>query len=292
MLINYNSQLGLRFSSPAVKLGFLRNRLSYYENKREEIGNHLEYLEELQKKHDSGEIIDSDKLNTEVFPDEYSLTKLKDEHETKKKIVDRVGTEIDILDDSGSSYFLICESVYKAAELIKIGINFTGRTIKDIKIGKYTYLMGKHEMVRFVCSVGAIHGFYYDDQLENAFWWGIEMTDGKYYFEERGSPEIFSRIMQILTFIELGDIEVTVLENGRNNGGKKNIDKIVNKSNNTVYVVDSSWNKLIIRTEGFAVRGHFRLQPCGEGMKDRNLVWINAFEKHGYKRKPKAEIIR
>jgi hypothetical protein len=47
----------------------------------------------------------------------------------------------------------------------------------------------------------------------------------------------------------------------------------------------SSYLKTIVRTEGFKVRGHWRWQAYGEGMKERKLIFINAFEKKGYIRR-------
>lgn len=197
----------------------------------------------------------------------------------------------DMMEDDNSKYFLITESVYKCAELIKIKENFTGRTLKDIQLGKYTYLMGKNCMVRFYCGIGYIKGFYYNDKDQVSFDWRIAIDTGNYYFPEVFASQ-FTKMMQVLTFVELGDIEILQLASGRNNGKPKTDGKVHNSSNYTVYVVDSTWNQLIIRTEGFAVRGHFRLQPCGENHADRKLIWVDAFEKHGYKRKPKAEIIK
>jgi len=145
-------------------------------------------------------------------------------------------------------------------------------------------------MVKFISVDRGIKGMYYDDKLNITFEWGIEMDSGEYFYTY-GYTHIFSTIMQLLTFIELGDVEVKVLKGLANNGEKKD-KKVYNASLNTVYVVDSSWNQLIIRTDGFAVRGHFRLQPCGPMMMDRKLIWINAFEKDGYIRKPKASILK
>lgn len=51
--------------------------------------------------------------------------------------------------------------------------------------------------------------------------------------------------------------------------------------------LDASWYTTIVRTEGFGVKGHFRLQPCGEGRKDRKLIYIHEFQKHGYVRRAK-----
>jgi hypothetical protein len=291
MVISHNSQLGLRFQDPTVKIDFLtlmkehiealrgfnEQQLKVVQNQIEGLlstEEELELYEELKK--DSNlinSIADDDKIREATSPSLFGDKKY------------------DLMNDSDFRQFFICPSVYKAAELIKVTSGFTGRTLKDIKIGKYSYLLGKNEMVRFACKVGYIRGFYYNSKDRIAFDWGVQMSDGKYYFGGKYQKE-FTKIMQVLTFVELGDIEVIELLGGRNNGGKKNIDKITNTSEYTVFVVDSSWNKLIIRTEGFAVRGHYRLQPCGDGHLDRRLIWISAFEKHGYKRRPRAEIVR
>jgi hypothetical protein len=62
-----------------------------------------------------------------------------------------------------------------------------------------------------------------------------------------------------------------------------------NNTPSDVILVDSTWNKLIIRTEGFGVTGHFRLQPHGEKSQLRKLIWVQPFQKHGYVRKPKSQ---
>ena len=48
---------------------------------------------------------------------------------------------------------------------------------------------------------------------------------------------------------------------------------------------DCSWYTTIVRNEGFSVRGHFRLQPCGKGKQDKKLIYIHEFQKHGYVRR-------
>jgi hypothetical protein len=268
--------------------------------------NHLETQlnitdTEVKKLNNWLESIDNGDLTEEIIED-YNQSMLQQQNTINqlsgnKEIRDNVSNYIshtaglNMMTKDDSKYFLICESVYKAAELIKVNTGFTGRTLKDINFGTYTYLMGRNEMVRFIVSKGGLKGYYFDDLKDIAFEFGIEMEYGNYYFQD-GYDKLFSKVMQILTFVELGDIEIVELLKGRNNGGKKDKEKVTNTSNNTVFVVDSSWNKLIIRTEGFAVRGHFRLQPCGVNHADRTLIWINAFEKHGFTRKPKAEIIR
>lgn len=66
--------------------------------------------------------------------------------------------------------------------------------------------------------------------------------------------------------------------------------KCVNQTSTGVEVVDSRWFKTIVRSDGFKVRGHFRLQVCGEGRSDRKLIWISDFSKEGYTSKAKKEL--
>ena len=57
------------------------------------------------------------------------------------------------------------------------------------------------------------------------------------------------------------------------------------KTSQRVNYLDCSWYTTIVRNEGFSVRGHFRLQPCGKEKKDKKLIYIHEFQKHGYVRR-------
>lgn len=61
--------------------------------------------------------------------------------------------------------------------------------------------------------------------------------------------------------------------------------KYVNETNNRIKILDSTWFTTIVRSEGFHVRGHFRMQPCGPGLSQRKLIWVSDFDKEGYTRK-------
>lgn len=300
MRIGANTQLGIRYATNDCKYKFLSIRHLYLDKKTKESERvyketekrveKLQGLSDLVKGDDPDWYNKLSEEDQEFFSDVISKNE-KFQH--SRKVRDIIQTDISqeaLFLHEKTKYFLICDSVYKAAELIKIGENFSGRTYKDIEFGTYTYLLGKDKMVRFVVALNSILGFYYNESNKNQFLWSINQETGEFAYEEENA-EIFSQIMQVLAFVELGDIEVIQLNKNQSAGTKSTGDKFANKSNYTVFVVDSSWNKLIIRTEGFAVRGHFRLQPCGPNMADRKLIWIDAFEKHGYKRRPKAEII-
>ncbi len=96
------------------------------------------------------------------------------------------------------------------------------------------------------------------------------------------SNKMVVTFLQLLIFLKYGDIEVKVIESGKKVGTRK--DGYYNLSKNDITVVDSSWNKIIIRTKGFNVNGHLRLQPAGKNRAERKLKWINAFKKEGYKK--------
>lgn len=195
-----------------------------------------------------------------------------------------------VFGERDSKKFLIQPSAVHASRMIRIGDGYTSRTLKDIKLGGYTYLMGPSKVIRFDVKIGRIDGTYWDSLNKVAFRFYCNIDDGTYYYDLMKDEE-FAETMRILTFVELGDIDVVVLEPNRHNGKSVKDGKVYNSSPNDVYVVDASWNRLIIRNDGFAVRGHFRLQPCGPDMRDRKLIWIDAFLKNGYTRRPKASIL-
>lgn len=60
-----------------------------------------------------------------------------------------------------------------------------------------------------------------------------------------------------------------------------------NKSKLPINIIDSTWFTSLVKSDSFKVRGHFRLQPYGHGLKNRKLIWINDFVKEGYTREAK-----
>ena len=80
-------------------------------------------------------------------------------------------------------------------------------------------------------------------------------------------------------------IETVVVEPGKKASGPKG-EKCKNETLVPVTMLDTRWFTTTIRTDGFPVRGHVRLQPIKEnGEWKKRLIWINEFEKNGYTRK-------
>ena len=282
MVISKNSQLALMLWDQQIMLEYLQDLEKAIKKEKSVIDKIVEDI--------------NSQIDTEV--NEYTFSKEKSSMKVWIDICDRLGykkerkgMEFYTVAHPKPYQYLIMPSVHACAEVIKVNENFSCSVFGKVKDGEHVYLLGKDEFFRFVKFNGAIRGLYWNRAKREAFEIGLLLIDNQYYFPGEFT-EGFSRMVKLMTFIELGDTEVVVLEKGRNNGKSKSEGKIANMTESTVYVVDSSWNKIIIRTDGFGVRGHFRLQPCGANMADRKLIWIDAFEKHGYKRQPRAKILQ
>lgn len=91
---------------------------------------------------------------------------------------------------------------------------------------------------------------------------------------------IFNDFYEFLLFQKFAQIEIKHLSSGQK---EKSIDcKYINETKTNVQFLNSTWFTTLVKSDAFKVRGHFRLQPCGEGLKDRKLIWISDFMKDGY----------
>jgi len=114
----------------------------------------------------------------------------------------------------------------------------------------------------------------------------------KQYISETGAKNnvdhlsVFAHVYTLLLFIKYCEIETKIVKAGKkeNHIGIK----YVNESKSNIQILDSTWFTTIVKSESFNVRGHFRLQPYGEGLTQRKLIWISDFEKTGYTRTAKV----
>ena len=86
--------------------------------------------------------------------------------------------------------------------------------------------------------------------------------------------------------VQLGKVSTTAKKEIKKN--KKT--QIVTEAGLDYYLFDSKWYTEISNDESFQVRGHFRLQPYGDGT--RRLIWINEFTKNGYHRKATIDKVK
>lgn len=87
-------------------------------------------------------------------------------------------------------------------------------------------------------------------------------------------------------FKQYADVDTKVV--GANSRVKEFGCKYINDTEINITHLDCKWFTNIVNSEGFKVRGHFRLQPIKkDGKWTRELIWINEFKKHGYLSKAK-----
>lgn len=189
-------------------------------------------------------------------------------------------------------WFLIQPSALEAAKRVRVSENYTARSLKDIGIGNYCYMLGPNSFATFRVEVGKLWGQYLNTQSECFFYYTADLEGGGMKKNLPLFDDEYTQLVQLLTYIELADTEITIVEPNGTNGKTRAEGKLKNDSDLRVHVVDSSWNQIIIRDKDFLVRGHFRLQPCGPEFRDRKLIWIDSFSKHGYKRSAPVTIIR
>jgi hypothetical protein len=91
---------------------------------------------------------------------------------------------------------------------------------------------------------------------------------------------ILFTVIATINFLKYADVEVKHLMPKEK--AKEVRCKYINETSLPLEIIDSRWFTTLVKSDAFKVRGHFRLQPCGEGLKDRKLIWINDFEKSGY----------
>jgi hypothetical protein len=96
--------------------------------------------------------------------------------------------------------------------------------------------------------------------------------------------DIVDEWVRILVFIQFSDPDLAVLQAGRKYGTNMQ-NRVKNETPSDYIIVNSKWNTTSVRTNGFLVSSHFRLQAFGAGMKNRRLILIDEFEKNGYVRK-------
>lgn len=95
----------------------------------------------------------------------------------------------------------------------------------------------------------------------------------------------YSLVDALILFKQVAEVETKVLP--PKEGMKWISCKYSNPNKKAVRIIDSTYFTTLIKTGSFKVRGHFRFQACGEGMKDRKVIWVNDFEKSGYTREAK-----
>jgi len=139
------------------------------------------------------------------------------------------------------------------------------------------YVFNKDGIPLLVFIDSAKYKTYQEGWVSNLYSSSIKKTESEI------QHFIYSTLLKVVIFKMFKTYAEVETKEIAPNSKTKTIDcKYVNDTNFKITYLDSKWFTNLVKSDAFKVRGHFRLQPCGEGLKDRKLIWINDFEKSGY----------
>ena len=115
------------------------------------------------------------------------------------------------------------------------------------------------------------------------------LKDGKPYNDIDHLNNWLDSILLSLYFIHNCEIEQKIVK--PNEKHRENGNKHFNESKSDVIFLDCSWFTELIKNTPFHVKGHLRWQHHGEKFSKRKLIWIADFEKSGYQRRAKKEMV-
>lgn len=275
MIIKKNTQLGLQINGDMVE-----NIFSHH---------HKEFIARCDDKHLQERAI---RYFLEIFSDEFC------QKSAVRSLVDGNITRLK------NRNYIITQPVIELSKRIKIDEDkFDVKFLRKITNKKITLLLGSNCFIRFQKNnndIFAIRGDtrLLDSNLSQVLFtytsFKIDLIEGSLIYGNNQdvslSDENFMFFLRLLIFIELSELEIITLKPNEKSGNRR-YGKYINKSESDLIVVNSAWNRILIRKDGFDVQPHFRLQACGKEWEDRKLVFIDAFKKTGYIRRAGKEII-
>lgn len=236
-----------------------------------------------------------------TYPEEYA------KYGKDKKIEDinmeKLTSYYDLLVNKQAKNYYITDSVLRNLELLKLEKEENGHynwgVFRNLAIkSKWTFVFPDNTLLRMKVYENSIAfcflQFEFHDKKK-----GIGRSKWENFFVDRLTGDLCDHfgtnamnkiedfIYSFLCFMFLTENDEVVLHPNQSHGTRRT-GKIVNELKIPLTIVNSRWNITTIRNEGFAVSGHFRLQPCGAGRIDRKLIFIEPFEKKGYVRTAKS----
>jgi hypothetical protein len=204
-----------------------------------------------------------------------------------------------LLSPNNQKAYYVTNTVIDKLDLLKVDKRnekyYDWTIFSDVKEGKRTYIFDENKVLRIRVGDNKIHVcmIYYSminkvqgHMKYDMFWVDTETNRHPELMEIESIQKIETFIYKLLCFVFLSDIDEDVVLSGRKSGTKKS-GKIINTLPVPVTIINSRWNTTVT-VNGFVVRGHGRMQACGEEMKKRKLIWIEPFVKDGRTIKAKS----
>lgn len=199
--------------------------------------------------------------------------------------------------------FYITDTILHKIDMLKVnpkGVHFDWSIFNNLPDQKKTFIYSDNSLIRFCVFKGYLCFLWMKATPSSENKNNVSLTFNLFHYNQKEDRlsnhwdddkmlETEESIYKLLCFFYFSDNESIVVEPGGRYGTRKT-GKIINTfANFPITIVNSNWNITSIRTEEFGVRGHFRLQPCGPGMKDRKMIFIEPFTKSGYVKNSRKE---
>lgn len=233
----------------------------------------------------------------------------------QKKIIDanstgeeneRITKELhELLITEGNKNYLMSKPSIEISKKIKVGEEkFDGKMFGGLTVGrKITILINENLFYRYLITPTSILCIWVttepiihegEERLYMKYTTFRINTENGYLSYPEADPfavELFKNFIQHLVFLEFSELETVTLQPNVKIGTKKQ-GLYLNDSKSNVVIVDSTWNRIIIKVGEFGVQGHFRWQSYGGiGSSKRKLIYIKDYLKEGYTRNAKKETV-
>lgn len=231
----------------------------------------------------------------------------------QKKIVDeksfgeeneRITKELhDLLVTEGNKNYLMSKPSIEISKKINVGEEkFDGKMFGGLPVGrKITILINENLFYRYFITPTSILCIWVttepiihegEERMYMKYTTFRINTENGYLSYPESDPfavELFKNFIQYLIFLEFSELETVTLKPNVKVGTKKQ-GLYLNDSNSDVVIVDSTWNRIIVKVGEFKVSGHLRFQKIGGiGSHKRKLIYIKEYTKEGYTRNAKKE---
>jgi hypothetical protein len=201
------------------------------------------------------------------------------------------------VNDTKNKPYIVANSVIEHLDMLKISRkddHFNWSVFKDLPHQKVTFIFQDNTLLRMVVADNVIWFCHLKFKFEAGSNNYGNMNWVMFYFDREtgalcehfNSPDVIKMeetIYKFLCFFYLTENKEEIIAPGKVHGTRKT-GKISNDLPFPITLVNSKWNTTVIRTESFGVRGHFRVQPCGKGRSNYEIIFIQPFAKTGYRR--------
>lgn len=187
--------------------------------------------------------------------------------------------------------YILRQTTQTVISRIQLGKSFDPGFLVKLPHETIEIILNENALYRFSFDGDWVRGVFLDrakipgDKLMCDFGhdsFGFQPSTGVVSVDQNGdlSPRL-DDFIRIIVFLYFSDIKTIILQ-PKGKIGTLHTERFKNEFNTPFIIVDTNWNQISIRTEGFNVSGHFRLQPCGLNNESRKLIFIEEFQKHGY----------